>query len=177
MADPSIGVMGARGQLVSDQSYLASATAMIAGARSVAMAMVFIVDPDPIEDTKLAVDGLLHTMAEAQWRGLSTRLIVGGSRVNGAIQEACMMARDRAQQLGVPCRLVSAKEQQSVHTKILVADDYVLLGSHNWSPGALGGSQTQDSVLVKDAALSGFFVSRILMQWTTAREEGFDVPD
>ncbi len=51
----------------------------------------------------------------------------------------------------------------------------MLLGSHNWSPGALAG-QIQDSILIRDMALAGYFVTRFEAQWSIAREEGFDAP-
>ena len=177
MADPTLGLHDALTALVPDAAYAGVATAMIRAARGHCMATVFIVDPDPIEDDALVVDALLGDMADAAWRGVDTRLVIGGSRENGDILDACLLARSRAQTLGVPCRMVAATDQRSTHIKMLVADDHVLLGSHNWSPGALAGPQRQDSVLVTHGGFAGFGVGRILEQWAIARAEGFDVPD
>ncbi len=53
MPEQSIGVAPAGAALVSDQSYHAAATAMIERSVHHCLAMVFIVDPDPVEDEKL----------------------------------------------------------------------------------------------------------------------------
>jgi phosphatidylserine/phosphatidylglycerophosphate/cardiolipin synthase-like enzyme len=69
----------------------------------------------------------------------------------------------------------AAAGEPSDHAKLVVADDHVLLGSHNWSPGALT-DQTEDSVLMREPGLAGHFATRILALWSVAREEGFDAP-
>ena len=175
MAEPAFGTGAAAAALVPDATYAGTAAALIRGTRHHCLGLLFIVDPDPIEDQHLRVDGLLHELAAAAWRGVDARLIVGGSRSNGRILDAALLARARAQALDVPCRLVAAVEQRSHHAKMLVADDRCLLGSHNWSPGALGG-QTQDSVLIEDPAFAAYLASRFETQWAAARAEGFDVP-
>jgi len=175
MAEQTFGIASAGVALVSDAAYRKAAAAIIERAKFHCLAMVFIVDPDPIEDEKLSVDSLLQDLAAAAWRGVDARLIVGGSRENRDILDGCLLARSRAISLGAPARLLAATEQRSVHTKMLVTDNRVLLGSHNWSPGALGG-QRQDSVLVEDSALAAFLISRFEQQWVNARAEGFDVP-
>ena len=175
MANQTFGVEGAQAALVPDSAYGDVAATVIDGARHHCLAMLFIVDPDPNEDEALRVDGLLQRLAVAAWHGLDTRLLIGGSRGNGRILDGALVARARAQALGLPSRMVAAVEQRSNHAKILVADDRCLLGSHNWSPGSLGG-QTQDSVLVRHAAIAAYFASRFEAHWDTARAEGFDVP-
>lgn len=175
MAEQTIGIRNAKTALVSDESYFKAAIATIERSVHHCLAMVFIVDPDPINDDKLRVDALLRELAAAAWRGVDARLIIGGSRDNRDILDGCLLARSRANALGVPARLLAATEQRSVHTKMLVADERVLLGSHNWSPGALGG-QRQDSVLVEDGTLSALLASRFEQQWVYAKAEGFDVP-
>lgn len=175
MSDLSFGVVKAKAALVSDAAYLDAARQLIQSASHYCLCTLFIVDPDPIKDTDLLVDSLLHDMACAAWRGVDARLIVGGSRSNGRILDAALLARERAQDLGLPCRLGAAYEQQSNHSKLMVADNACLSGSHNWSPGAFK-DQTQDSLLVEDEALAAYFASHFDEQWNAAGEEGFDVP-
>ncbi len=161
--------------LITDQSYRDTASGLITRAANHCLASIFIVDPDPLEDTDLMVDALLHDLAGAAWRGVDARLLIGGSRDTARIRDACLLARTRAQGLDIPARLLAATGQRSDHAKIVVAGDAVLLGSHNWSPGALAG-QIQDSILIRDMALAGYFVTRFEAQWSIAREEGFDAP-
>ena len=175
MADPHFGVESAQAALVSDSHYHEVVSRLIRTAAHHCLCMLFIVDPDPLEDPELRVDGLLQDLAAAAWRGVDARLLIGGSRSNGRILDATLLARARAQSLDIETRLVAGAEQRSNHAKLVVVDGRCLLGSHNWSPGALT-DQTQDSVLVEDAALAAYFVSRFEAQWQTARQEGFDVP-
>lgn len=175
MANQSFGVEGAQAALVVDSAYSDVAKTVIDVARHHCLAMLFIVDPDPTEDEALRVDDLLQCLAVAAWQGVDTRLLVGGSRGNGRILDGALVARARAQALGVPSRMVAAVEQRSNHAKILVADDRCLLGSHNWSPGSLG-DQTQDSVIVSHPVIAAYFASRFESHWEGARAEGFDVP-
>ncbi|WP_430448103.1 phospholipase D-like domain-containing protein [Rhodophyticola sp.] len=176
MADPVFGVTGAGAALVPDDTYGDVARGMIGRSRGYCLATLFIVDLDPAGDTDLRVDGMVQEMAAAAWRGVDARLIVGGSRVNGDILDMARLARARARSLGLPCRMVATTEQISNHSKVLVADGVTLLGSHNWSPGALTG-QRQDSVAITSAVFAAYQLSRFAAQWATAGAEGFDVPD
>jgi len=173
--EPVPTLAAARAALVPDDTYRTVAAALVTGAAGHCLASLFIVDPDPLEDSELVVDALLLDMAGAVWRGVDSRLLIGGSRDNARIRDACLLARARAQELGLPARLIAATDQRSDHAKIVVADDAVLLGSHNWSPGALA-NQTQDSVLIRDAGLAGRFATRFEALWAIARAEGFDAP-
>lgn len=175
MPDPVRMLAAARAALVPDDVYRTVAASLVNGAAGHCLASLFIVDPNPLEDSDLVVDALLHDMAGAAWRGADSRLLIGGSRDNARIRDACLLARARAQELGLPARLLAATDHRSDHAKIVVADDAVLLGSHNWSPGALT-DQTQDSVLIRDAALAGWFTTRFEALWAVARAEGFDAP-
>lgn len=176
MTDQSIGVIDAVAALVSDKHYVGDARSLIQSAERHCLCMIFIVDTDPAEDDELAVDGLLSELAAAHWRGVDARLVIGGSRDNFEIRDACLASRERAKMLGVPTRLVAATDQRSVHSKFIVSDDHCLLGSHNWSPGAFGG-QLQDSVMVKSKELSAYLLSRFEGHWADGSEEGFDVLD
>ncbi|MEO1244211.1 MAG: phospholipase D-like domain-containing protein [Pseudomonadota bacterium] len=176
MAEQTIGVAPAGVALASDGDYADVARAFIQSAVHYCHCLLFIVDTDPADDDKLLVDGLLHELAALAWRGTDTKLLIGGSRDNTRIRDACLASRARALELGVPARLVAATSQRSVHSKILVSDTRCLLGSHNWSPGALGG-QRQDSVLVDNAELAAYFASRFTERWATGKEDGFDVLD
>lgn len=164
-----VAVAAARAALVSDTRYLATLLALAQRARTRLLCSVFIVDVTPTERGQLPVDDMLRAMADATWRGTDTRLLIGGSRNNIALAEAADAARARALELGLECRWLSGRAVRGSHTKIVVADERVLTGSHNWSPGALVGErQTQDSVLVKSPDLAMVLARRFETQWQRA---------
>ncbi len=175
MTDKTIGIVDTDCASVSDAQYKEVVHSVIRESVHYCFCMLFIVDPDPITDAALEVDSILRELAEAAWRGTDARLLIGGSRTNGRILDSTLLARKRAQQLGIPCRLSAAREQRSNHSKLVASDKYCLLGSHNWSSGALT-SQLQDSVLINDEALAAYFASRFIDHWHSAKEDGFDVP-
>jgi phosphatidylserine/phosphatidylglycerophosphate/cardiolipin synthase-like enzyme len=51
--------------------------------------------------------------------------------------------------------------------KLVVADDHVLTGSHNWSGGAFEG-QVQDSVMVTSPDLAAYLSAVFETQWSAA---------
>jgi len=162
----------AQARLVSDQAYLDALITLMRGARHRLLCSVFIVDLTPTDAGRLVVDELLLLMAEARWRGADARLLVGGSRDNIALAETADSARTRALALGLPCRWLSSRNVRGSHAKLVLADDTVLSGSHNWSPGALvGDQQTQDSVCVSAAALARMAAQRFERQWRRAGDD------
>jgi phosphatidylserine/phosphatidylglycerophosphate/cardiolipin synthase-like enzyme len=130
---------------------------------------VFIVDITPEIRQEFRVDELLLRLAAAAWRGVDVRLLIGGARDNIAIAESAAAARERASRLGVAARWLTSHPVRGSHCKLVIADDRVLTGSHNWSPGALSGrSQTQDSVLVDSSDLAALLAARFEDQWQRA---------
>ena len=163
-----IGVSNVSCALVSDQSYADIVSGLIRSAEHYCLCCLFIVDPDPMDDFELRVDRVLLDLAGASWRGVETRLLIGGSRENWRIRDATFVAHKRAQHYGIQSRLMAPNfEQRSIHDKWLVVDQDVLLGSHNWSGGALNG-QVQDSVLMRNKDLAAYFVHRFEQRWPLA---------
>jgi phosphatidylserine/phosphatidylglycerophosphate/cardiolipin synthase-like enzyme len=164
---------GAAGvHLVPDDSYLAAVQQLMRSARHRLLCSVFIVDLTPTDGGQFVVDDLLLLMAEASWRGADVRLLVGGSRDNIALAQTADAARARAQSLGLPCLWLSSRPVRGSHCKIVVADDALLTGSHNWSPGALAGAhQIQDSLCVWSPAVAQMAAHRFQRQWARAGGE------
>jgi phosphatidylserine/phosphatidylglycerophosphate/cardiolipin synthase-like enzyme len=162
----AFGVSESRVSLVADSVYYEVFLSMARRAKFRLWCSVFIVDLTPVDRTKFPADEFLHVMAEATWRGADTRLLVGGSRDNIALAEAAESARARALKLGVRCRWLTSSNVRGSHVKLVIADDQVLTGSHNWSPGALHGhGQVQDSVLIESRNLALGLGSRFEFQW------------
>jgi phosphatidylserine/phosphatidylglycerophosphate/cardiolipin synthase-like enzyme len=162
-----IGIGQAAGRLVPDEAYLPFLAEMVNGARRRCLATVFIVDASSGSDSALLVDGLLLAFAEAAWRGVDARLVIGGSRTNRKMIEMAETARKRAGSLALPCRWLTSAANRGSHAKLVIADDRVLVGSHNWSAGAFTG-QTQDSVCVSSPALARVLGDQFEGQWRKA---------
>jgi phosphatidylserine/phosphatidylglycerophosphate/cardiolipin synthase-like enzyme len=157
---------------IADQAYLPALLGLVAEARRRLLCSMFIVDVTPRLAGGFEIDDILGALAEARWRGVEVRLLIGGSRDNLALAEVAEAARARALTLGLSCRWLTSREVRGSHAKIVIADEHVLTGSHNWSPGAVAGSdQTQDSVLVRSADLAAVLTARFEAQWQRADPE------
>lgn len=162
-------VAPARAHLVSDGEYNPALLGLLDSARMRLLCSLFIVDITATPNGGLMVDDLLMHLADARWRGVDVRLLVGGSRDNIALAEAADAARARARALGIDCRWLSSRNVRGSHAKLVIADDTVLTGSHNWSAGALSGEhQTQDSVMVASRDLAAVLAQRFEAQWQRA---------
>lgn len=150
--------------LVSDRRYASVLQSLLRRAGRRLWASIFIVDLDPAADPALAVLDALVELAAARWRGADTRLLVSGSRDNLAIAEAAAAAVATARQLGVATRWLGARPRRGSHAKFVIADDEVLLGSHNWS-GSAFLSSTQDSLLIRSPALAAYLSGLFAAQW------------
>lgn len=165
------GVSDATVTLVGDGDYLPTLLGLTSHASRRLLCSLFIVDITPGRDGALVIDDVLERLTEAAWRGADTRVLIGGSRDNIALAEAAEAGRARALALGLQCRWLTSRNVRGSHTKLVVADDFVLTGSHNWSAGAVAGTnQTQDSVLVKSRDLAALLANRFETQWLRAEE-------
>lgn len=159
-----VGVRNARVRLVPDEQYLPELRSLIAGARQTCLCSLFIVDLTPKPWGRVLVDTVLGDLAAAYWRGVDVRLLIGGSRDNIEIAETANTARARARELGIPVLWVTSRPRRGSHAKLVVVDDFVLTGSHNWSAGAFV-NQTQDSVLVASKDLALYLTETFEQSW------------
>ncbi|MEL6338782.1 MAG: phospholipase D-like domain-containing protein [Myxococcota bacterium] len=174
MAEEKHLVRNANAAWIHDDDYPKTLRGLVRSCAHRCWCMIFIVDVNSLEDPEFLVDTALNDLADANWRGVDVRLLIGGSRSNANIRDMTLVARARAQSLGVDTRLVAAREQRSNHCKTVIVDSHVLLGSHNWSPGAFS-NQTQDSVWIQHDGLAAWYLHRFEAFWHAAPEAGFDV--
>jgi len=173
-ADPPIplGVLQPSARLVADAELLPVAKQIVAAARRAVLCSYFIVDVSPYRGPSRLVNELLYELEAARWRGADVRVLLGGSRQNPDILEACIGGAVRLAALGVPVRLLTARAvSRTTHAKVMIADDWVLAGSHNLSGHALA-DETQDSVLVGSPPLAVYLRSRFEAQWLRAEPPG-----
>lgn len=164
------GTADARVAPVPDDAYADTLRSLLDHAVRVALCSVFIVDIDPARDPDLEVDDMLWRLRAAAWRGVDARLVVGGSQSNLDLGMLGLGAWARADAIGVPVRLLSAAPRRLSHMKLVIVDDWVLTGSHNWSPGSFSG-QIQDSVLAHSPPLAAHLAGRFEQQWRRAAPE------
>lgn len=149
---------------VADQHYSRVATRLISHAAVRCLCSMFIVDIKPRRGQFL-VDDLLLELQSCRRRGVDVRVVVSGSNDALAILESSAVAVRRFRQLKIPVRW-AAEAMRPNHSKVLVCDNEVILGSHNWSANAFRGS-SQDSVLIASKELSDHLAASFERRWTT----------
>jgi phosphatidylserine/phosphatidylglycerophosphate/cardiolipin synthase-like enzyme len=161
------GVADGRVALAADADYYSVAATLLRSAWDRALCSIFIVDGDPDRDRALRVDSLLYELECCAWRGADTRLLVGGSHQNLKIAQTAFTAVRLSRLHDLRARwLTRDASNRGSHIKLVVADDTILAGSHNWSGGAFSGDQIQDSVVVQSPALAARLASFFESQWS-----------
>jgi len=159
---------------IQDGDYYQTVLGLIRNSVNHCLCSVFIIDHALNEDADVRVDRVLLELAGAAWRGVDTRLLIGGSRNNPKIRGATLLAKARADELGVETRLAAFSKHNSNHLKLVIGDNYILTGSHNWSRGMFG-DQTQDSVLLESSALAAAMCAYFQQEWLKAKRDEYDV--
>lgn len=155
----------AKVNLVSDGDYFPVVIKALQKARYRCYCSIFIIDYDLDNDFDVRLTNVLSELASTAWRGVDTKLLIGGSRANSQILKFSLLALARARHLGLDTRLVTATEGDNSHVKMVIADDFILTGSHNWSRGIFG-DQIQDGVLIQDPALASTLSKYFFDQWS-----------
>jgi phosphatidylserine/phosphatidylglycerophosphate/cardiolipin synthase-like enzyme len=160
-----IGAQGVKVSLVPDDEYRRIAKLLCSRARHRIYASIFIIDIGPKGLEPSIVIELLKEISDANRRGVKVKVAIGGSSDNIRIQQTGEAAYFYCKQLHIPCKVIARKPNRSSHKKVIVIDDYVLLGSHNWSTGAFSG-EIQDSILIADARIARFLVKQLEHEWS-----------
>jgi phosphatidylserine/phosphatidylglycerophosphate/cardiolipin synthase-like enzyme len=154
--------------IIPDGEYLTFVRRLFAESRRRCLASLFLVGDAPWRDREFVMDGLLLSLAQARWRGADARLLVGGARSNPMMVQMAEAARKRAGILRVPCRWLTDIPKLAGHAKVVIADDYVVVGSHNWMTGPTAAKPAQDSVCVSSTSLAHRLERRFGEQWQAA---------
>lgn len=162
-----LGVRNVHVVPVQDDRYSDALQQLVRGAKIRCLCSMFIVDALPRRDEENRVYALLLELRRAAWRGVDTRVLIGGSRNNIEIAEVSQFGRDVCGSLGIDCRWLTGGERKGSHAKLAIIDDYVVAGSHNWSAGAFT-NQTQDSVIIQSVALAEAQGAFFDTQWARA---------
>lgn len=151
--------------LVADRGYLAFVERLFATARHRCLVSLFMVSA-PWRDQERILEGLLLELARASRRGVDARLLVGAGPSNAQMIEVAAAVWSRGAALGVPSRWVSSIPKVAGHSRVVIADDNVLVGSHNWSEPSAPGQP--DNVFVVSRSLARRLDRRFGEQWIQA---------
>ena len=114
---------------------------------------------------------LLKSLARAVWRNVDVRVLVGTSDAK-VIQVANSTAYSTLEYYGVPVRRFLSQYAQSLHSKSVIVDDQlVVAGSHNWSPGA-AESHDEDSLAVFSRELNLLLRDEFSVNWLSSAGAG-----
>lgn len=149
---------------VDDSDYFPLLKSMIAECSHRLLCSLFIIDIVPRAVRHSYVDELLCLIKAAHLRGIDARIIVSGSNTSLAILGTSAVAVKRIGQLGIPVRW-AAKYKNPSHAKLVICDNNVLIGSHNWSYNAFFAS-VQDSVIVYSEQLASVMATEFDQNWS-----------
>lgn len=152
--------------LIPDRDYLSFVGRLFAAAERRCLVSVFLVSA-PWRDRELVMETLLVGLADAGARGVDARLLVGGAGSDTVMAQLAEAARQRAGELGVACRSITSIPKVAGHSKVIISDDNVLVGSHRWSQAG-GGDEHTDSVYVTSGSLARMLDKRFRQQWVSA---------
>lgn len=158
-----IRLQGANCRFVRNDEYYEIVVNLAHAAKRWFLASMFIVDTSTLGRSEPQVAKLLRVLSDRSDRGLLVRVILGGSKTSPGIIEAVLSAAGMMEAFKIPHRVACLTGKTS-HKKLVVADDYILLGSHNWSSGSWTG-QVQDSVLIHESGMAALFGEIIREDW------------
>ena len=153
--------------LLKDGQYVDAAVQAMQAARIRLHCSMFLVEGS---DSSGHVTRLLDSAADAHWRGVETRVVLAEEREVLDMVLMSVGARAVLDSLGVPTRWLTAAPVRGSHAKILVADDTSIVGSHNWTEGAMSGDQRQESLMLDSSGIATQLSAVVLAQWRRAGE-------
>lgn len=137
-----------------DEQYVALVRACLIRARRRVLVQQFLIDARPDDDLHGEVRHMLHALADAAHRGLDVRILLAQVVVDRPFpvdinEPAARFLIKR----GVRVRRFPEKLRQ-LHTKALVVDDQIVIaGSHNWTAGSFRiNSETSVAIMSEDCA-------------------------
>jgi phosphatidylserine/phosphatidylglycerophosphate/cardiolipin synthase-like enzyme len=132
---------------------------------------MFTVNARHTRDARLHVRTLLHDLAAAVNRGVDVRVLIGAdAQSQSALQVANRVASGYLKALGVPARWHEGARRHASHAKCVVIDDECLIvGSHNWSPRALARG-IDDSIAVRCEGIAVEAAAWFVRQWARGIE-------
>ena len=174
MTGAPISTGSANVRILSDTDYYEALLPSVRTSQNRILCSMFIVDLTPPRDPKGLVYQLLVDCAGAAWRGVDVRILIGGSRTNFEIGRLAAVASHVGRSLGIETRWLTHYDVRGSHMKMVIKDNRVFIGSHNWSVGAFT-NQTQDSIAIESETLAEYLTEIFETQWSRADGNVADV--
>jgi phosphatidylserine/phosphatidylglycerophosphate/cardiolipin synthase-like enzyme len=154
-----------------DDQYISFVRACINAARHQILVQQFLVDPRPEEDQQGQVRYLLHALAEAAHRALDVRVLLAQVIVERPlpidINEPAARFLIRR---GVKVRHYPLSIGRQMHAKVILVDDeLVIAGSHNWTPKAFRVN-SETSMVIKSADSAASVKERFTTLWSQSED-------
>ena len=160
-----------RAEVLHDQQYYHYLLNKIHTAKKSVDAAIFIINTRGGDDTKRLVRKLLKELFYAKWRGIDIRIIVGHSLKTVSIDYQDRISFRYLSKNGIPVKFSNPPDDYSLHSKyVIIDDDLVITGSHNWSPNAFSVSK-EDSITIYSSDVAIKFKTEFEDLWTTGLEE------
>ncbi len=129
-------------------------------------ASIFIINSLISKDVELKVRDLIKNLAYAKWRNVDVRIIFGNSK-NCEIKTANETTARYMHSLGISVKQYESLFRSSLHSKYVIIDDeLIILGSHNWSNGAFA-KNLEDSVAIYSKELNTILNDEFHKLWKT----------
>ena len=155
---------------LSNSEYREAIRYCLLGAKKVIRSSLFAIDIRPESDLNGDVVSILRSLSLCSRRGISTSVILDSARA-GTL--SVMINRPPELYLslrGVPVRFWDSRnEKRTQHSKIVVIDDYVFIGNHNWTHNSFNNNE-EASVLLKGSAISTLALETFDEQWRNSYE-------
>ena len=137
-------------------------------AKSRVWASVFIVDMRVEADPMMEVREIIRSLELALWRGVDVRLLVGSSQRTASIHIANATTHRYLSARGFPVRMFASSGDYGLHSKNVVIDeDWVICGSHNWTTGAFR-MHVEDSIALKSRDINQRLAEELDKQWNSS---------
>lgn len=130
-------------------------------------AAIFIIDT--FDDRYGHIKRILEEIAYAKWKGVDVKIVIGWSQKSLGIDVCNRLSFQLLKKKGVPVRFSNPPDNYSFHSKYVVIDDLVLLGSHNWSQLDIFMSR-ENSVAVYSEDVARNFTYHFKKLWNTGLE-------
>jgi phosphatidylserine/phosphatidylglycerophosphate/cardiolipin synthase-like enzyme len=157
--------------LLRDGEFASSLRRVLLGARVSICATQFVTDLRSHKDRDREVLLLGHAFAQARWRGVSTRVILPVYPLPGIDVDGNYPFSAFLHHRGVAVRRApQSRALKSPHAKMVIVDDeWVIVGSHNWTPTSFQDNR-ELSIVVRSRDVAEQCSLVFERHWTTARE-------
>jgi len=125
---------------------------------------IFLVNVTREHDYHLEVRDIIKLLSYKRSLGINVRVIIGHSKTTPAIREADEIARRYMHSRGILVRRYKGTKT-STHSKyVIIDDDLVVLGSHNWTMNAFSKSK-EDSIAIYSKEINRELDRQFLATW------------